>query len=178
MARISLPVVGIRSQVISESHVDLGPVNTVAETTLATHAIPTNPQAGDLFRFFLVGDLLNNSAAAVTYTFRFKIGATTVITSNALSMTNGVNRRRWWVDGLITVVSLTDQRMGLEAAVAAASTTVLSLSANTSSGAGFGTSAEDLSAGKNLVVTVQLGTADANADCICHQSVLDVVKRF
>jgi hypothetical protein len=42
---------------------------------------------------------------------------------------------------------------------------------------GYGTAAEDLSAGKNVTLTVQMGVAASTVDFVFHAATLEVIKK-
>lgn len=172
MSGLGLSQNGTSGGVVTAVTTDVTIANSTTETTLATLAVPTSAPAASRYRFIIAGDILNNSAGAVNYTFKVKLGATTVLTASALSLANSATRRQFSVEGDVYVVApASDQRVRAVAVVGTTSSNNFSM-ANINVGPGYGTAAEDLTAGKNLLFTVQLGTADANADCRVHLAVL------
>lgn len=168
------------SRVIAEAHADAGPVNTTSETDLASLALPTTLAAGDIARFVAVGDQLNNSAGAVTYTDKLYIGTTNVIATSAMSQAQTANRRRWVFSADILIVDPAATQLVGSSLTVSATAAVAQMPMGSSgvfAGSGFGTVAEDLTAAKNVRLTATLGTADANADCICHFAALVVIKK-
>jgi hypothetical protein len=169
--------VKLPSRSTTDTHTDLGPVNTVTETVVASQAIPTTIAAGDVVKLHADGDSLNNSGSSATVTLKAIIGGTTVVTSTAVSMASGANRRSWQVEIDVLVVATNDQRLVVEAIVTAAGTATWGMFNNSFSGAGDGTATEDLTAGKNLQLSATLSAANASLDFVCHKSWLEVIKR-
>lgn len=64
-----------------------GVVNTVTETPVASFTVPaTRLLAGDLLTLDLGWDVLNNSGANLTFTYRFKVNGTTIGQTGAISL--------------------------------------------------------------------------------------------
>lgn len=165
-----------RSRIVTDNHTDSSAVNTTSETVVATVAVPTTVEAGDLLRFVAVGDMLNNTGGGVNFTFKSILGATTVLTTPATSLATGANRRQWRLSGEVLANATNDERLNFNLFITNAASTGWVGGA----GAQFqarGTATEDLTAGKNLQLSVTMGTASASADFVCHESWLELVKR-
>lgn len=114
---------------------------------------------------FVAGDLIQNTGGgAPQYTFRFKFGATTLFTGTA-SITSDATRIKWVIEARLLQSATNAQRW--------AARLKLTAQANTWSagpGVGFidsfdyGTSAEDTTASKDVAVTGQCDTSNANID--------------
>lgn len=164
-----------RSRVIGSVSADATAVNTTAETTLATIAIPTNIVAGDVLRLRLVGDMLNSSGSTATMKIRVYLGATVILDGGTASLTTLGNRRGWLADIDILVVATNDQRSSWSYTIGTGSFSSAQ-GVGTNISARGTTATEDLTAGKSLAVTVVLGTAAANIDAILHEAFLTVVR--
>lgn len=165
-----------RSRSISDVHADAGPVNSVAETTLATLTVPTTVAAGDIVRAEFSGDMLNNTGSNVTATLKLKVGTTTVFTSSAASAPTSATRRGWDAAVKMLLVSTSDERLRMRAGISSPGNQ-LTMSSGLVNAAWYGTAAEDLTSSKDLVLTVTLNTASASADFILHEATLEVSKR-
>jgi hypothetical protein len=173
---IAIATVKPPSRSLTDTHADTSAVNTTTETVVASQAVPTTVAAGDIVRMTAYGDSSNNSGGSVNYTLKAILGATTVLTSNANAIVTSANRRQWMAEIEMLVVATNDERVGAFAFHGAASASGWSLATN-SSGVGRGTATEDLTAGKNLQLSVTMGTAGASIDFVCHESWLEVIKR-
>src|SRR5262249_11704831 len=97
--------------IIAEAHADTSFNNDNTEKTYATLAIPQNyPEAGDVIRCVFEGELTNNHASAVTYTLKFKLGATTVLASSGISISSNATARPWCLEVEIHFVSAASER--------------------------------------------------------------------
>lgn len=171
---------GRGSRLLDEVHADAGSASSSAEQTLATLVWPAGiVAAGDILRFRAYGDMLNNSGSPVTYTWRFKIGGTTVLATTATSFSASASRHKWSVDLDINAVSASSQRVG-------GTGLIISSGASDTWAAGasaaqffvpYGTAAEDSSAALNVILTCQLGTSVSTADVILHAASLTLVKK-
>jgi hypothetical protein len=140
--------------------------NSVAENTLATYTIPGGePVAGDVYTLDASGTILNNTGAGVTYTFRLKYGATTLMVTPALSLTNSSVRRRWTVKAHMLFETTSAEEMWAELLGTATGISESWASLGTSESAiGQGAAAESSATGKAFALTCQMGTANALAD--------------
>lgn len=151
------------SQVVATTTVN----TSAAETDLARIAIPANiAKAGDVFELLAWGDLLNNTGGAVTTTWRLYLGATAYLTSGAVSASANANRRQWNARLLIAMESTTAQRFAGNLLISSANgatwdtlgATTTTLVASRVGGA------IDMSSARDVALTVQMGTSDANAE--------------
>lgn len=161
---------------LADDHAGANVVNTAVETNLAQLAIPTTVAAGDILDFTLRGDQLNNSGGNVVYTFKFYIGAT-ALTSAGFTASTSANRRRVVLRAKVLVVAPTnDQRIGAEVVFGSAGSATMTFGAG-SLAVGDRTTAENLTAGKNLTVSVTMDTAALTADFRSSFSTLQIAKR-
>jgi hypothetical protein len=152
--------------------------NSTTETTAATLAIPTSVAAGDLLRATLIGDILNNSGGAASYTFRLKIGATTILTSQSASQATSTNRRQWgFVVTLDVVTPASSALLGVIGGVSNSSASAWVLTSTLQGGSGWAASSVDLTTGPNLLLTVQSDTANASTDARLGMATFEIAKR-
>lgn len=170
-----------RAKVVAESHADAGPSNTTTETALASLTLPGGIVAvGDLLRVVAAGDSLNNTGANVGHTMRFKLGGTTMATSNNVNVATNADRRKWFL-----IADLIIEAVGGSPAERAAGFHIWSGAGSTGwvLGTGFlggvfsGVATEDLSTDKSVAVTVALGTASASADMIAKFASLTLLRK-
>lgn len=169
------------SRVIASTETTLPVVNTTVETDLFSLTLPGGlVAAGDRILVTMIGDQLNNSAGTVTYTYRFKIGATTVLATAAISFGTSANRRRWTATAEIAIESATAQRVGALLSVSDANAPNWDTVSGTTPFnpfVGSNTSAEDTSTDKAVVLSVQMGTASASADCRLLAAALTHIRK-
>lgn len=168
-----------RSRILDEVHADAGVASSAAEQTLATLVLPAGVIAvGDTVRFVAMGDQLNNSGSDVTYTWRFKIGTTTVMsTGTALAAATGTTRRKWHLTADIIFPTTTSQRVAASLIGSSFTSNNWGLLTTLISAAGYGTAAEDTASPLNIIVTCQLGTSVSTADVVLHGAYLELVKK-
>lgn len=165
------------SRTPAASTADVTDVSSTAEVTMASLAVPTTVEAGDLLRFIVYGELLNNTGGNVNYLFKFYLGATSLAYANkSIQTTAGIFRRRWRAEMEVAVISTVSEECGVFLSVGDMAATPV-LTNVTLDGVGSFTAAEDLTVGKNAKLTVAIGQADANADCISRFSTLEIIKR-
>lgn len=144
-------------------------VNTSSETSLVDFTVAAaQVAAGDVLVFDAGVDLRNNSGGAVTYTFRAKLGGTTIFTSGGISYNNASSRYRVDHRTVINLAALADQRIKTNHTGFA--TTGLLAGSQTAGTVGAAT--ENLATDKTLSLTVQMGTANADADARLHAASL------
>lgn len=164
-----------RSRLVARTETAVTVVNSTAETSLCSLATPT-VGVGDRLILRAGGDLINNSAGSVNFTFRLKLGGTTLCTSNALAIAVSPNRRRWNIEAVFAVaVVASSQLVSGQLVVGNASATTMFLSTSTNVGALGGTSAEDLSTAKNVVFSVEMSAADPLAELVLRQASLELL---
>lgn len=150
-----------------------GVVNTTTETALASLTVPAAQLlAGDRLVFDLAWDILNNSGSAVTYTYRLKVGATTVGTSSALSI--GASAQRAGIRGrfIIALPALNTPRVWGDFVGGFAGGGFTGMNTSNS---GVLTPAEpsvDFSSDVVVQLTCQMGTASASADFRLHAATI------
>jgi hypothetical protein len=166
-----------RGRILDEVHADAGVASSAAEQTLATLVLPAVIAVGDTVRFVAFGDSINSSGSAVTYTWKFKIGGTTVLTSAAISVNSNALRPKWRVDADIVFATTSAERVsGLMTFGGAAATNWGAFSAGASL-VGYGTAAEDTASPLNVILTCQLGTSVSTADVVLHGAYLELIKK-
>jgi hypothetical protein len=168
--------------IIASTETTVTVVNTVAETDLFSLTLPGGLVApGDRIVIEAGGTELNFSGASVTYIIRLKIGATTALETTSTSMISNVNERRWVLNANIAIESTTAQRinalfMGSNVLVGAA--TWPQTNANSWLQPGYAATAEDTSTDKAIALTVQMGTAHANANMVMHEASLEHKRKI
>jgi hypothetical protein len=142
-------------------------VNTTTLSNLFSHAFAANELApGDVLHLELEIDFLNNSGAAVNYTFQFAFGSTTALSTGVISMSAGANRRRAHIDVWLYCRAAADEVMAVAIAASGATAAgTLGAVDTTVSRQGSALLGEALNAAKTLAAQVQLGTAAATIDC-------------
>ena len=154
--------------------------STVVETTLTTLTVPAGYLAvGYGVRAVSAGDILNNIGADATCLFRVKLGATTILTTPAITLAASANRRKWRLAVDILAESGVLQRASgvLHISDAAAETFADTMKAvrnqlgwpstDARGGAhliGYGTAAETGANVLDIAITVTLSTANANLE--------------
>lgn len=134
--------------------------NTTADTTLASLAIPANTiAAGDVVCFETGGTLLNNSGGSVNHTIRFKLGATTVLTTPVISLGTNVADREWYVRAVILHPTTSTQKVSAVLSYALPDTA--NWGGGSASPVGYGTAAEATTVNLDVTLSVQPGTASA-----------------
>jgi hypothetical protein len=165
--------------IMASAEADVSFANDATEKTYATLATPTTPAlaTGDRLIFRAYGEITNNSAAAVTYLWRLKIGGTTVLATVGQSLTNNAQHRFWFIEVVIALASPTAQRVAGNLMVSGASSNTWPSTTATNMATGYGIATEDLSSSKNVVLTCQMGTADPAASMTLHAASLERVPK-
>lgn len=140
-------------------------VNTALETSIYSFTIP----AGELgttggVLLILSGTYLNNTAAASSITIRVKLGATTVMTSNAWSTGTATLRHKWsWMFWFMNNGSTISQKWGaLLATPVTGVTNALAIGAdNDRIGTADAISAEETALDRVFDITIQHATANS-----------------
>lgn len=140
--------------------------NSVAENTLATYTIPGGePVAGDVYTLDASGTIFNNTGANVTYLWRLKYGATTLMATIAMPFTTSASRRRWTIKAHMLFETTSAEEMWAELlGTATGSGETWSLLGTSESALGQSSAAESSATGKAFALTCQMGTASVNAD--------------
>jgi hypothetical protein len=124
----------------------------------------SSPVANERYQLTAFGSQLNNSGSGVNYSYFVKVGATTVITTVTTSFGAQANRRKWrFVVDLFfdsTTVQEVSAELGVSNFNAATAPTI------SQTYIGYSTCTEDFATAKNVVLSVQMGTASANADFV------------
>lgn len=156
---------------------------TVVNTTVETNLYSKSIAAGSLgttggLRLTIYGSHFNNTGAGVTYQFRVKFGATTVLNFQAPTFNASGVRGGWSMDVILLNQGATGSQLGTGRALAVIGRQNLNVIAGGTdlmSAEAEGTAAEDTTAAKTLAVTIQMGTANALADCKLISAVLEQI---
>lgn len=167
------------SRIAAENHADVTVADSTTETSLGTLAIPRDVAAGDLLVARYFGNVLNNTGGNTTNQLKVKVGATTAISGNQGALATNANRRQWGIEVVLLVANpANDLRMKAEyflGAGGAALGTWANWQAEQTAYAQV--TAENLTAGKNLDVTITLGAAAVTLEWVSHASSLQVMKK-
>jgi hypothetical protein len=120
--------------------------------------------ANQLYRITAFGTLLNNMGITQTIHFRGKIGATTVFSmaSGQFNYGSSANSRKWLYTWDIFFTSTTAQDNSAFLAVSQAQTLSFLRIDTNATYAGYGASTEDFATAKNVVISVEMGSASAS----------------
>jgi hypothetical protein len=144
--------------------------NTGTETAVYTYAVPGGTLGSTrALRLTLIGDQLQNFAGSDTLTVRVKYGATTIYTG-AFAVGQHADRRSFRLECMLSALNATNAQVAVATGVLGGATTTAGTGAapaSTIEGAHV-TVAEDSTASKNLVVTIQQQTADTTISFRCH----------
>ncbi len=145
--------------------------NTTSDVTLATLTNPAAlPAAGDFFIFESGGQLSNNTGGSINHTIRLKLGATTVLTTPAISIGTNAADREWYLRATIAFVSAASQKISAMLAYSLPDTA--NWGGGSASPAGYGTAAENSASSLAVAVSVQPGTAAATQSMQAHWATL------
>lgn len=159
------------ARLVQESNTTVTVVNTGAGTQSDLFSFSQAAIADtSSYRIVAGGTVFNNTGAAVTYTLRFKIGATTVLTTVAMSVGTNVQTYGWVAEFFVNMVgSKTSQKtLARLQSFRGSSNWYTTNASGLASGVGYGTSTEDLSTAKTFALTVEMGTASALAEMRCQ----------
>lgn len=172
--RAIIPSASASHSMLDEIHATTTVVNTSSETDLYTKALPVLA-AGDVVRFRAFGDSINNSGATRTLTLKVKLGATTILTSPAMSFTANANRGEWNLDVLLIIESTTAQRLGAFFTQGTVNASTWNTISSTQTISGAGTATEDVSSAKTLAVTATWDGAALTTDIRLLGAVLEKI---
>lgn len=163
--------------VVAESHADVTANNTTAETDVVSLTLPGGSvAAGDLVRLVVAASILNNSGGAVNYTFRLKIGTTTVLATSAYSASASASRRSVTLVANVVVESTAAQRAGAVLVIGGPAAAA-GWGTQSQVNVGHGAAAEDTATDKAVKLTVQMGTASASAEFVAHAAALELIRK-
>lgn len=142
--------------------------NSAAETTMWTGTL-TGGVLGinDALQVAFYGSLLNNSGAGRTYTFRLKLGGTT-IASMITPVTNSASVGAYQFQGFIKNAGATNSQKGTGFALAQASNGVVN--------GGSGSAAIDTTVNQTLALTIQADAATATQTLVQLLAVINYLK--
>jgi hypothetical protein len=155
-------------------------VNTTTETSVFSFSVPGNTLGTTrMMRLTLLGDILNNSGATVTFTPRIKFGATTLY-ADAISLSTSGNRRGFCATIYLSAQNATNvQTLGGHLTLSGNGTTTTGIgdfgASSTGDTAISGSAAIDSTAAQTFTVTIQFGTANANTDFRRQYAILELL---
>lgn len=169
----SLLLEGARS--VSDVRSDASIVNSTVEATLASLAIPITVASGDVLRFAVMGDFLNNSGSTCTYTYKVKIGTTTVLTGFS-SQGTSANRKGLRAEVTILVLSPTSQIVnGIISTGGGTAANVWTVGGGV--GTGHAACAENLAVAKNIEFLATANVQNSLTDTVVHAASLQLLRR-
>jgi hypothetical protein len=135
--------------------------NSTTETDLASMTLPVST-AGDYYNLKIFGSFLNNTGGNRTFTIRYKLGATTLISGTSGNITTNAAARAWTADVNLYIASTSSQVMTSQFTLGGAGLNTIALTAGITVGSPqLGTATEDVTSTKTLVFTGQLGATAA-----------------
>jgi hypothetical protein len=96
-----LGIMGQQSR-LSNSFTNVTVSNTQVETSLASYSI-SGAQANDLYRFQAWGTQYNNTGSTVSTNYLFKLGTTTLYSTQGTGSVTGTNTKQWVVDAYLAI---------------------------------------------------------------------------
>ena len=150
--------------------------NDTAENTFFTYTVPANSSViGDVYRLTAWGRGLNNTGGNVGFTFRLKIGTTVLHQTPAITWNTSTLQRAWRVTWEMVIETTSAQRSFATLLVTATGVDGGGWAAFGTSETmlGFGSAAVALSSNRDLLLTIQMDTANANAQIDCRGAVLE-----
>lgn len=166
--------------IIASDYTDETVHTSTAETTMISAAIPTSIAAGDLLHLHAHGSILNNRGGNTSYTPRWKIGATQIMAKAATVQATNASSARWVFDLYIAVGNpVNDLNVDLLAKQSGVTTNGVAVAAANGPMECEGTfesAAIDLTAGLNLLFTIQMDVSDANAQFTVKAWSLELVR--
>jgi hypothetical protein len=137
--------------------------NTTAESNLLSYSL-SGVAANQLYRITAFGTLLNNTGSNQNIQFRGKIGATTVFSmvTGQFAYTTQANSRKWRYTWDIFFTSTTAQDNSAFLAVSQANASSMPRIETNSTYVGYGASTEDFATAKNVIVSVEMGSASTS----------------
>lgn len=161
---------------LDKIHATTTVADTVTETDLYRETIGAGAiGAGNILDLLVFGDYLNNSGSTVNLTLRIKLGATTVITTNAMALTTGASRRKFFLRVRLHNVTTGTQRVHCQGELSQAGSTDAVGGSAAFTIVGYGTASEDTTAAKDLAITAEHGTAASTIDIQLHAACLEKV---
>lgn len=167
------------SRVLASTVSDVSVSNSASEGDLVNLMLPAGiVSAGDMARLTVSGDSLQNTGANVDFTYRFKLGSTTVLATAVVALTATAARRTWRCTVDIVFISTSSERVSGAFTGSGGQTDTWKSGATTfpSIATGYGTAVENTASALAVKLTVQMGTASVNADSVAHHAVLELVK--
>ena len=155
--------------------------NDASEQTLYSHSVAANTlgTTGGI-RFTVAGDYLNNTGGNAALLIRIKFGATTILTSNTITILTGGARRSWLLWGLMFNTTASAQRLIAHFFLEQSGSGALTIqNTNTTSGrtagSGYGTGALDTTSAQTFLVSSDHGAADVNLEIV---KTMGLIERF
>ena len=95
------------ASMLAHSEVQGSVTNTTAETDMWNFNVPANSlTVGDRLRLKSTGSCINNSGAGITYTYKFYVAGTLILTSTAVAVGNSANRQPHHFEAMLQVQAL------------------------------------------------------------------------
>lgn len=153
--------------------------NTTTITPVATLTIPGGELvAGDAVRMFVMLEQTNNSGGTVTCLLRAKFGSTTILTlASTFNMGSSANKAHPWVELDLFIETTTAQRLSGRLDLSFVSSATWPRASSTDIGSGYGVATEDTSTAKDLVVSVEMGSAVSGVSIGAVQAMAQFIKK-
>ena len=138
--------------------------NTTTESNLFSYSL-SGVAANELYRVTAFGSLLNNTGGNVNFQFRGKLGATTVFSmaTGQFTYATGTNSRKWRYVWEIFIDSTTAQENSAFLAVSQSNTPSMPRIETNGTYVGYAASTENFATAKNLIISIEMGTASTSA---------------
>ena len=167
----------IESQNRDVAEVEVGP-SSVAETTVYSYTVPGGTLSTNrMLRLTAIGDILNNSGGAQSLTVLVKYGATTILTmATGSNLSASANRSSMLIQAWISAKAATNAQVAggnLRINNVGGSGTAADMSVDRN--AVNNSIAEDSTADKALVVTVQLGASNGSFSAKVYTVQLELI---
>ena len=171
----------IESAIVARQNAAVAFSNTVAQSTLLSTSIPgAILSSARSIRYEYFGDIFNNIGGGPACTFRWRLsyGGTVVYDSDTVSWAAGASSRAWRLHGLLSLHGATNSQIASTTMMTAALTTTAGVGSKTTADfveTANGTAAIDSTANQTLLLTITMGTADANASINLQTAIISVV---
>jgi len=158
--------------------------NTVTETDIFSYTVPANTLGTlNALHIRFGGSFLNSSGSGVTYTMRFKFGATTLFSDVTASFASSAIRRPLDFDVVLAANGATNaQVFGGNVMMSVATAATIGVGdIGTDEQAGYGPilgvdSTEDSTANKDFKLTIQPSVANVNAEVLISSVYVELIQ--
>lgn len=166
-----VPVGANLESLLKADNTEVTVTNTVTETTIWTFTIPGGDMgANDAIRLMLSMSWLQNTGVTQTWTYRVKLGGTTILTATPTLATAGATTGGGFLTAVIKNAGATNSQKGIMAVTGGAAVPV------SGQPGAFGTSAIDMTINQALAVTVQFAAATATQTLVELFAELEFLK--